>query len=182
MTVLSKDQNVSVIVGQEGQEGTAAVPAKSGYYTTIQVATTQLISTSTSITSSTSTVSNDFDLRAATYDEIVTHLWPGTSDQLCGIAAYILETINNTELQFTSLKNIYGLGVDYGMLTVAYVPEQGGVGIAHVSLKLGGSKPETKANPAYTLMHPSGTPFSEWLFEDYYNCTVVNGVEEITAL
>lgn len=37
MNVLTKDVKVTVIAGTSGQTGTAAVPAKPGYYTTVQV-------------------------------------------------------------------------------------------------------------------------------------------------
>ena len=105
MTTLHKDPNIKITPGTLGQAAVASTPGTDGYYTTIQVATTQvsLDQTSTGTETYEPTLAEQYNLRLATYDEIVQHLWWGATSDLCDIVAFIMETINNTQYMYDPL-------------------------------------------------------------------------------
>lgn len=177
MTILSKSTVTTIIPGKPGVNAVPAVPSKAGYYRSIQVPYTGVVQpvqrlpyrppvTPLQITIPTF---DSFDVRAASYGEIVSFLWGGSRSDLCGIRAMIMEVVYNTEFQFTILKKLGTLSI----LTVAYVPELKSTGIARATKTVSQSWPTDRRNAAYDVMHPKDKPHEPiWRFDDYYTCRV----------
>ena len=177
---LRKDQGLEIITGTAEQLGIAATPDTPGYYTTVLVVTTLLDSSqSASTVADTIAEGSPYSVRAATYDEIVNLVWQGLSTDLCGIKAFIQNTLMNTQFQFVPLYEGLGTVIKNGVaapskdiITVANIDGQG-VGLAYASKTSEDPWPSSVLNPLYQ---------SPWDFYDYYTCTISNGVEEIEPI
>lgn len=211
MSILSKDRKITIIPGTVGQVGRDAIPAKDGYYTTITTKSYELVTTpveaepveatptevefsqndpttTTTTTEPVVEITNEekYNIRLATYKEIVDKLWWGSDTALCSIRAFIMETINNTEYQFTPLYTFYKTAsykgetiVNTHILTVAYLDSYDATGIVYAEQVPGEPWPTDIRSPTYDFMHPT-EDYPDWEFEDYYDCEIINGVEVMT--
>jgi hypothetical protein len=166
MTMLRKNMIRNVIPGSPGQTYFPTQQARPGYWATTQVVTTGCIPSLGSM------VVSKVGWRIASYDEIANYLcndWERQSK--CRVVKKQMETLYNTKFLFENVGDIDRRS----FLAVAIPPNAHGLAICVVDREA----TDWELTPTPVVL-PVG--YNRWLFSDWYECEIVNGVEVVTAI
>lgn len=162
MSRLRKDKITEVTPGTAGQQYVPATPAKSGHWTTTEVAKVgcRPYPVEGSVPGS---------WRMASYEEIRKYLANGSQDK-CFVLKKQMEACWNTEWLFTSIAYINH------ELALAVAPRPGTINDIAVCVI-------NKFSSDYTKRENPAKQPTWWSFEENYTCTIdSNGVEQITRI
>ena len=207
MSVLTKDILTTVTQGTAGVAAVSAVAAKPGYYTTVEVAKAtkltkqqEVIPTSIPVTSADVSTpvldttwqtfhADDITWRAATYDETCilvigclyedqTYTWSSGKKvykySKCDIMFFILNLCSNYPLLFDCIPYQRGRSGTSNIALAPYAGTGAYEGTGGVTLSIGNFPDYTVANTLITDLSPDR---EDWIAEDFYSCSLVNGNE-----